>query len=278
LRGGLTADGSLVEPLGAFEPILSGVRACEAVVFDLDDTLYLERDYVRSGARAAARWVAAQTEADPDEAERELLAQISRSIRRDPFGRWLRRRSLDPRVWLPRMLDVYRSHRPGIELGIGVQRLLERLARKHKLGLLTDGRLEQQRRKVEALRLERWPFAIVYSDEWGRQGWKPDLRPYQTVLERLGVPAERSVYVGDNPAKDFLGARRAGMLSIRFRRRGGLHAHTQPGCSENAPDWETTTVYELERVLTGQKRPQTVSAASSSGREDREIGGLASAP
>lgn len=261
-----------MEPLGAFEPILSGVRACEAVVFDLDDTLYLERDYVRSGARAAARWVAAQTEADPDEAERELLAQINRSIRRDPFGRWLRSRGLDPQLWLPRVLDVYRSHRPGIELGVGVQRLLDRLARKHKLGLVTDGRLEQQRRKVEALRLERWPFAIVYSDEWGRESWKPDLRPYRTVLERLGAPAERSVYVGDNPAKDFLGARRAGMLSIRFRRRGGLHARTQPGCSENAPDWETTSVYELELVLLGENRPPNVSAACLNGMTTRRKG------
>ncbi len=241
-----------MEPLAASESILSRVRACEAIVFDLDDTLYLERDYVRSGARAAAHWVAAETATDPLEAERELLAAVSRGVTRDPFGRWLRARRLDPQTWLPLMLDCYRSHRPAIELDAGVERLLDRLASRRTLGIVTDGRLDQQRRKVQALALERWPFTIVYSDEWGREGWKPSARPYQKVLKLNGVTPERAVYVGDNPAKDFLGARRAGMLSVRFRRRGGLHARTEPGVAASTPDLEVTNLRGLARILTGQ--------------------------
>ena len=35
-------------------------RLADVVVFDLDDTLYLERDYVRSGFRAVDAWLASR--------------------------------------------------------------------------------------------------------------------------------------------------------------------------------------------------------------------------
>jgi FMN phosphatase YigB (HAD superfamily) len=53
------------------------------------------------------------------------------------------------------------------------------------------------------------------------------------------------VYVSDNPAKDFLGARRAGMRSIRVRRAGGIYTALEPETPEYAPDAE---VGDLERV------------------------------
>ena len=229
--------------------MIERIRWCVAVVFDLDDTLYLERRYVHSGGRALACWLSGALGIEPQQAERELCAAISRHPFGDPFGRWLRRRRLDPERWMPQMLACYRGHTPTIQLEAGVERLLSRLARHRRLGLVTDGRFEQQRLKVEALRLHRWPLAMVLSDELGRDAWKPSVEPYQRVLELLGATAERAVYVGDNPAKDFLGARRAGMLSVRLRRRGGLHARREPACRAHAADLEATSLRSLERIL-----------------------------
>lgn len=220
-----------------------------AVVFDLDDTLYLEREYVRSGAGAVAAWMAPRLGLDGSAAEAELVAAVARDRSGDPFGGWLQRHGLDREEWLPGMLDCYRSHQPAIRLEVGVERLLSRLAATHALGLVTDGRREQQRRKLESLRLNRWPIAAVVSDEMGREFWKPSVEPYLKALELLGVAPARAIYVGDNPAKDFLGARRAGMRSIRWRRRGGLHAGAEPASLEHAADWETTTIRGLVRLL-----------------------------
>ena len=226
------------------------VKACAAVVFDLDDTLYLERQYVRSGAREAARAIADAEGLDPARTERELLAAVEREPSGDPFGCWLRLRGLPPER-LATMLARYRSHPPAIELEPGVERLLDRLARTRALGLVSDGRLAQQRAKVEALGLRRWPFAVVLSDELGRDAWKPSPLPFLRVLELLGVEPKQAVYVGDNPTKDFLGARRAGLLSIRLRRRGGLHAHTEPRDAAERPDLETASLRGLQRLLLG---------------------------
>ena len=46
---------------------------------------------------------------------------------------------------------------------------------------------------------------------------KPDPRPFAKALAALHVAPEHAVYVGDNPARDLIGARRAGMRCILFR-------------------------------------------------------------
>ena len=104
----------------------------------------------------------------------------------------------------------------------------------------------------------------MVSDELGTEFWKPSVEPYLRVLELLGVAPARAVYVGDNPAKDFLGARRAGMRSIRWRRRGGLHARAEPVGPESAADWETTTIRGLERLLLSGSSARLATAPSRS--------------
>ncbi len=49
---------------------------------------------------------------------------------------------------------------------------------------------------------------------------KPDPRIFQIALERIGVPAERTCYVGDSPAFDVEAARAVGMQALLIDRRG----------------------------------------------------------
>jgi putative hydrolase of the HAD superfamily len=113
------------------------------------------------------------------------------------------------------------------------------------LGLVSDGYLEAQQRKWAALDIDRYFRAVVFSDELGRAHWKPSPLPYRTVLDRLMIAAERAVYVGDNPTKDFRGARLTGMSTIRVRRHGGLYAHLEPSSPDDAPDAEISDVSEI---------------------------------
>jgi putative hydrolase of the HAD superfamily len=130
-----------------------------------------------------------------------------------------------------------------------VRDLLSRLRAARRLGLVTDGRLAQQQAKARALGLPWLLDALVFSDELGPEKWKPHPAPFWALLERLGIPAAEAVYVGDNPAKDFLGARRAGMRSVRLRRPDGLHAAAEPESAEASPDAEIRTLSELEGLL-----------------------------
>lgn len=221
----------------------------QAIIFDLDDTLYPERQYVLSGMRAVAAWAQDTLGFSIETSFEELHRLFESGVRRNTFDRWLTAHGLQPADWVPAMVRVYRDHRPRIEMYPQTRELLERLGRGYRLGLITDGYLKVQERKVAALGLADVFKAPVFSDALGRDHWKPSPRPYLLALSKLGVSAARSVYVGDNPAKDFRGARGVGMASVRVRRPDGLHYCVEPTSIEDRADWEITTLAKLPNIL-----------------------------
>ena len=220
--------------------------ACRAVGFDLDDTLYPERAYVLSGFEAVARWGAAELGRPAEETAAELRALFDAGVRRDTFDRWLASNGLPVAKYSGRMVEVYRSHRPRLEPYRDVRPVLERLRRAYKLGLATEGANGVQEAKLEALGLRAWFSAVVILGDGERQWWKPEPWPLERLAEALNVRPAEMVYVGDNPAKDFAAARRAGMTSVRLRRPDGLHAAVEPVEPEAAPDVEVADMQSLE--------------------------------
>ena len=223
--------------------------ALRAVVFDLDDTLYPERSFVLSGFRAVAMWAEEHLGISADQALTELYQLFEGGIRGNTFNRWLESHGLKNEDWVPQMVQVYREHEPHIEPYPEVPVLLRRLRLHYRLGLVSDGYAKVQRRKLTALGLASCFDVLIFSDEWGREAWKPNSKPFEIALERLKVTGSEAIYVADNPTKDFLGARQVGMWTVRVRRPDGLYSHLEPPSSEHAPDIEIETLDRLEVVL-----------------------------
>ena len=226
---------------------MSGWRA---IVFDLDDTLYPERDYVLSGFRAVAAWSDPNLGIPAEQGFAELQALLDQGVRGEIFNRWLERHGLVDDGRVARLVALYRQHEPKISLFPEVTSLLSSLRTRYYLGLLTDGYREVQQRKLAALNLAGYFDAVVFADEWGREAWKPSPVPFYAVLERLGhlSPAE-AVYVADNPTKDFLGARRVGMATVWVRRPTGFYANEEPADLEHHPDICVRRLDELGPAL-----------------------------
>jgi putative hydrolase of the HAD superfamily len=219
-----------------------------AVIFDLDDTLFSEREYVLSGFRAIANWSATNLNVDQTEAYAALKAMFDAGVRGDTFDRWLV--SLGQSTDLvPKLLHVYREHLPTLSLFPGVGRLLSSLKSRYRLGLVTDGYLGVQKAKFSSLRLGPYFDATVFSDEWGRDAWKPSTRPFLEISRRLSVPADQAVYVADNPLKDFLGARSVGMLTVRTRHCAGDYARLEAPSPRHDADLTVSTIEELGTLL-----------------------------
>ena len=231
--------------------------AFDAVIFDLDDTLYPESAYVLSGFRAVARW-ADHTLGIPEAAGYAALASLFRAgVHGRTFNVWLAACGLDPEPLVPELIAVYRGHAPDIAPFADAPPLLALLrARGCRIGLLSDGYLAVQQRKFAALQLAAAFDAVVFSDAFGRENWKPAPVAYRAVAAQLGVDAARSLYVADNPAKDFVGARRVGMASVRVRRPDGLYARLQPDDADHAPDLTVQTLDELRPLI--QTRDKSV--------------------
>ncbi len=220
----------------------------QALVFDLDDTLYPEREYVRSGFRAVAEWAQPKLGLPAEATAGELWQLFTGGARRDTFDRWLAARGLPASDFVPAMVEVYRQHAPRIAPHPRVAELLDGWRRRHRLGLVSDGWAEVQERKLAALGLAGCFTAIVFSDTLGRDAWKPSPRPFRRVLELLTVPAAEAVYVADNPAKDFRGASSVGMGAVRVRYPDGLYAGLEPLSLDDAPEREISRLDELEAI------------------------------
>ena len=221
----------------------------QAVLFDLDDTLYPERAYVRSGFKAAAAWAEQELGIDRSTGFEELWAYFVAGVRGNTYNLWLESHGIKEDQWIPKLVDVYRSHKPDIEPYPGVRELLETLQKRTKLGLITEGHTAAQRNKLAALGLESMFPVIVITGMENREFWKPHTRPYITALDALGVEAADSVYVGDNPRKDFFGARQLGMGTVRVKWPPGLNTPLQAESAANEADATITDLNNLQEVL-----------------------------
>ncbi|MBN1426808.1 MAG: HAD family hydrolase [Anaerolineae bacterium] len=219
----------------------------KAIAFDLDDTLYPEKAFVLSGFQAVANWAEQHLNIPSQQGYAGLIQLFDQGVRGDTFNRWLAIHHLPHEDFTARLVAVYRDHIPTLDPFADAVNLLETLHGRYRLGIVSDGYLVVQRNKLAALQLGHYFDAVVFSDEWGREAWKPSVRPFVAVLEGLGVAADEAIYIGDNPAKDFLGARQVGMTTIWVKRPQGEYSSNCPPTDHHMPHF---TIGSLSEVLT----------------------------
>ena len=224
----------------------------DAIVFDLDDTLYPESQYVGSGfAAVAGRLVSSDRDA------KEILEMLWSAFEQGPrnrvFNTVLRQlgRADDEQV-IAELVGVYRCHRPSLELEPAVEQLLTDLRKKYKLGLITDGFLPTQKLKVEALRLEQSFDHIIYTEELGRNFWKPSQRAFEIMAQMLSCEHGRCVYVADNPEKDFLAPNQLHWQTVQVERLERVH-NPPPVEGDYKPQFIINQLSELLQLLQSDK-------------------------
>jgi putative hydrolase of the HAD superfamily len=199
-----------------------------AAVFDLDDTLYLEVGFVRSGFHSVGEWCRRELRVDGFE---EMAWRLFCAGRRgDIFDAAFSSLGITPaKSTISRMVTIYRTHEAQITLPPDSLHCLQQLNGKCKLGLITDGPGEMQWNKIRALRLEDSFDEIIVTSDLGSGFAKPHPRAFMEMEERFQAHGSELFYVADNPAKDFLAPKRRSWRTIHVVRHGALYG--QPAAS-----------------------------------------------
>lgn len=170
------------------------------IVFDLDDTLYAEIDFLKS----AYKYIAYKL--DPNS------KNLYDSMIDDYFNNnnVFNNLSVKYNVEITTLLVWYRFHSPNIKLYPNVQRFINKFRSHFDFSMVTDGRSKTQLNKIEALGIYEYLSNIVISEDIGSE--KPNRNNFKKAISNLNQ--ENCYYIGDNVNKDFITPNKMGWTTI----------------------------------------------------------------
>jgi putative hydrolase of the HAD superfamily len=239
------------------------------VMFDLDDTLFAHRDAVTRGIRARMNelggvyrsakagsavelwheleerhyhsYLAGELDFEGQRRARarDFATHFGITLDADAAGAWFDRYfehyvdgwSLHDDA-LPTFREL-RAHRPGV-----------------RLGLITNGDIAFQRRKVERVGLDSEIEHVIASSEVGVA--KPDRRIFEYACTVFGVLPSQAVYVGDRLRTDAIGAAEAGLTGIWINRGSVVPTTSETADARAAGVLTIRALSELPALLTNE--------------------------
>lgn len=184
-------------------------------VFDLDDTLYHEIDYLKS----AYHYIASEVSAGGRESVYEEMLRIF-SMGGNAF-KFILNNFPEQNLTQEKLLYLYRNHNPDISLREGVLEMLIKIKKRHgKIGIITDGRSITQRNKIKALGLTDYIDKMVISEEIGCEKPAPFL--YESFMSE-GLKS--FYYFGDNISKDFISPKKLSWCCVGILDKRNIHTN-----------------------------------------------------
>lgn len=198
----------------------------KVIVFDLDDTLYFERDYIKSGYKVISKYLNQKYGLNEKIVYKEMLFLFYKSPK-NIFNRILDKYNISySNEDIQNMIMIYRNHKPKVKLSKNVRKTLSFLLKKnYRLGIITDGFKEAQRKKIQALQLKKYFEKIIVTDELGenKEYWKPHEKSYILMKEYFNVEFNEMIYLGDNISKDFIAPIKLGILPIQIINKENIY-------------------------------------------------------
>ena len=212
------------------------------LVFDLDDTLYKEIDFLKSAFKEIAIFLSNETAVDFELIFNDMVVYYNSGL--DTFREIINAYSIKT-YCVEDLLMIYRRHKPQIHFKASENDILQKLKQMvFKVGLITDGRSIQQRNKIEALGLSGYFDDIIISEEFGTE--KPHTNNYVHFVEKYG-DMMNYVYVGDNIKKDFIAPNSLGWATICIQDNGqNIHKTPKEVSMLQSPQF---TIHELSQLI-----------------------------
>ena len=225
---------------------------CKKIVcFDLDDTLFKEIDFLKSGYRKVAELVEKRYGIDVRTAYDQMMVWYQRG--ENAFANLNEKYGIENPV--SDYLNVYRYHQPSLILSQDVKEVLAALKEAGcDLGIITDGREITQKQKIEALGLAEWinPDLVLINED--KKYFKPNHWSFDRMMLKCYEKYPNSelafYYVGDNTEKDFLAPNELGWSSVCLLDDGrNIHKQDFKIAKENLPQFNVESLRDILTLI-----------------------------
>lgn len=188
----------------------------KVIVFDLDDTLYDEIEYVKSGFKEVSNYFSYKFKIDKNLIYNYMIQDLETNGRGKIFDNMLENFKIYSKENIKKAILVYRTHKPNIVLpqeSIEVLRYYNSL--KIPIYIVTDGNKIVQNNKIEALKIRKYIKKDFITHRYGIKNSKPSTYCFEKIAKLEKVEYKDIVYIGDNPNKDFVNIKKLGFRTIR---------------------------------------------------------------
>ena len=214
----------------------------------MDDTLFPESEFVRSGFEEVDRYLLKNLSINNffPRAWKKFTSgnrgfifnQVLQDINYDG----------DVGVLVNELVTIYREHIPSIELFDDAKWALEYYSKIAPLALLSDGYFNTQKNKVKSINIDAYFQEYYLTDQWGARYWKPSTFVFKKVEDDFKSFGNKFVYVSDNPAKDFVAPNQLGWDSIHIKREFGEYNGINIP-SNGKPRATINSLFELNEII-----------------------------
>lgn len=184
-------------------------------IFDLDDTLFKELDYVKSGLLFCANKISKKTGKNNLKIYNSLFKIFKKKGRGCVFNFYFNNNKKE----IKRYIKLYRKHYPNINLYNDAEKFLKKIKKEKKpMYLVTDGHSDSQLQKLKKLKIKKIFKKIFITPNYGKSFMKPSLKCFQKIKKLENCKWNEMIYIGDNPSKDFINLNKKGAITARIIR------------------------------------------------------------
>ena len=184
------------------------------LIFDLDDTLYPEIEYVKSGFKAVSVYLSKAHNINSNLIYDDMMLHLTNEGRGLIFNNVLKKINCFSASEVKKCISVYRNHNPRIKIFKEANRCLNRF-NDYKKYIITDGNVIVQRKKINSLNIKQRFIKTIPTYQYGRKYSKPSTLCFKKIIKWENCKFSSLIYVGDNPNKDFINIKKEGINTIR---------------------------------------------------------------
>ncbi|MBN1327917.1 MAG: TIGR02253 family HAD-type hydrolase [Candidatus Heimdallarchaeota archaeon] len=193
----------------------------DAVLFDLDDTLFNSTLMSSSARRNAIRAICeAGVKLNDEEEAYNLLMKIVNeygSNYNEHFNRFIEKLGYEvhPKLIAAAIVAYHQTKNSLLRPFPGVILTLLELMKSMKIGIISDGLKIKQWEKLTYLGIQHFFDVVIINDLPLR--WKPSEIGYKEAMTKLNLDdSSRIAFVGNKIETDIFGANKMGMISVLF--------------------------------------------------------------